>query len=216
MLGRRDLGDPATEHARSELLQKLKDDLTAGHLAKRFSRKAAKGGPYKDGENAFQIHEYKLGGALVEFLRKHTLAWAPPNPVRGNAQWWAVHPTLGETIMSTNAVALAKAHDLEIVTSDGPIHEFLLGTSAADVYDILIRQRLFGLPRPETEKVNDLLRFVIVSKFDLEKLSLEDIVELNQQRGDLSALKAALLAQVEDVGGVPDRDLWNVVLSKRA
>jgi hypothetical protein len=108
MLGRRDLGDPATEHARSGLLDKLKGDVTTRDLASRFSRQAAKGAPYKDGENAFQIHEYKLGGALIAFLRSNGLAWKPTNPVRGNANWWAVHPILGETIMSTNAVALAQ------------------------------------------------------------------------------------------------------------
>src|SRR5262249_17811396 len=38
----------------------------------------------------------------------------------------------------------------------------------------------------------------------------------NQQRGDLSALKAALVAQVEDVGAVPTQEVWNDVLEVRA
>lgn len=216
MLGRRDLDDPATEHARSVLLQKLREDVVALDLRERFSRKGAKDGPYSDGENAFQIHEYKFGGALLEFLLEHDLAWPPTNPVRGNARWWAVHPVLGEAIMSTNAVALAKAHDLEIVTSDGPIHQGLLGSTAAEVYDILVRRQVFGLPRPDTEKVNDLLQFVIVSAFDLDRLSLDDIAEMNRERSDLSALKAALLARVEDVGAVPDKEVWNDLLAVRA
>jgi hypothetical protein len=216
MLSRRDLDDPATEHARTELLGKLQEDLSAHKLADRFSRAAAKAGDYADGENAFQIHEYKFGSDLLELLRLHDLVWEPTNPVRGNARWWAVHPALGEAIISTNAVALAKAHDLEIVTSDGPIHQGLLGSLAPDVYDILVRREVFGMPRSDTGKVNDLMRFVIVSAFDLDSLSLEDIAEMNRQRSDLSALKAALLTQVEDVGAVPDREVWNDLLSVRA
>jgi hypothetical protein len=216
MLGRRDLDDPATELARAQLLDKLQEDVAALELAVRFSREAARSGPYADGDNAFQIHEYKLGGELLGFMRTHGLAWAPTNPIRGGARWWAVHPLLGEAIMSTNAVALAKAHDLEIVTSDGPIHQALLGATAGDVYDTLVRRQLFGMPKTETEKVNDLMQFVIVTAFDMEKLTLDQIVELNQQRSDLSALKAALLAQVDDLGGVPDQEAWHDLLAIRA
>ncbi len=60
------------------------------------------------------------------------------------------------------------------------------------------------------------MRFVIVSAFDLETLPLEAIADLNQQRSDLSALKAALVAQVEDVGAMPDREVWHDVLAVRA
>jgi hypothetical protein len=143
------------------------------------------------------------------------MAWEPTNPVRGNARWWAVHPILGDTIMSTNAVALARAYDLEIVTSDGPIHQSLLGTNAEGVYDMLVRQQVCGMQRSNTEKGDDLLRFVVISRFDLDKLSVEDIAELNRKRNDLSALKSALLAQVEDVGAMPDREVWHDVLSVR-
>ena len=216
MLGRRDLGDPATEHARSVLLENLRDDVNTHDLSARLSREAANGGRYADGENAFQIHEYKLGGKLFDFLQSHSLTWEPTNPVRGNARWWAVHPILGETIMCTNAVALAKAYDLEIVTSNGPIHQALLGTEATEVYDILIRQKVFGIPRTDTGKVNDLMRFIFVSSFDLENLSLEDIAELNKQRSDLSALKSTLLSQVDDVGAMPDQEVWHDVLEVRA
>jgi hypothetical protein len=213
MLGRRDLGDVATEHARLELLHKLEAD--AALLTPRFSREAAKA-EYKDGDNAFQIHEHKIGGAMVEFLKSGKLVWPPTLPVRGGATWWAVHPVLGEAIMSTNAVALAQAHDLEIVTSEGPVHQSLLGTTASTVYDTVIRHSVFGLPRPDTEKVNDLLRFVILSSFDLDKLSPADIADLNRQRADISALKSALLAQVDDLGAMPDRQAWNDVLAAKA
>jgi hypothetical protein len=113
-------------------------------------------------------------------------------------------------------VALAKGHDLEIVTSDSPMREALLGSTADEVYDILVRQRVFGMPRSDGQKANDLLGFVIVSEFDLESLSLADIAELNQQRTDLSALKAALLAEVADLGAVPGREAWNDLLAVRA
>ncbi len=189
MLGRRTLDDPATEYARSELLAKLHEDVSmdrsADGLVSRFSREAARSGPYVEGDNAFQIHEYKLGGALVEFLHSHGLAWEPATPVRGDAHWWAVHPVPGEAIMSTNAVALAQAHDLEIVTSDGPIHQALLGTTAGDVYDVLVRPRCFGIPRPDAGKVNDLARFVIVTALDVDALSFEDVAALNRERADL-------------------------------
>jgi hypothetical protein len=216
LLGRRDLADPATEHARSVLLENLKEDLAARDLAARFSRQAARTGPYANGENAFQIHEYKLGGAFINFLESHGLAWDPPIPIRDGARWLAVHPTLGEAIMSTNAVALAQAHDLEIVTSDGAIHQSLLGTTPETVYDILVRRQVFGMPRPAAKKVNDLMRFVILSSFDLEKVSFEEIAELNLQRQDLSALKTALLSQIEDIGPMPDKEQWQHVVAQRA
>jgi hypothetical protein len=214
MLGRRELDEPATDQARVALLRKLEEDFSEYNIPTRFSRDAAVSA-YPDGENAFQIHEYKIGSALIEFLKNHGMAWQPTRPVRGGAPWWAVHPLLGETIMSTNAVALATAHDLEIVTSDGPIHQSLLGARTGDVYDTLVRQQLFGLPREDTVKVNDLVRFVFLSAFDLQKLSVSDIAELNRQRADLAALKAELLSEVKDVGGMPDREVWQDVLSVR-
>ena len=216
MLGRRDLDDPATEYARGQLLEMLQQDVSGPGFIDRFSRQAAKDGGFVDGENAFQIHEYKLGGKLLEFLNAHQLAWEPANPIRGDAHWWAVHPVLGEAIMSTNAVALAQAHDLEIVTSDGPTHQALMGTTASDVYDTLIRQRVFGRPRSETGKVNDLMRFVIVSAFDLDRISPDEIADLSRQRRDVAALKAAILSEIEDVGAVPDREVWDDVLSIKA
>lgn len=216
MLGRRDVGDPAIEHSRAELLAKLEEDLVEGDLAARFSRDAARTGDFADGENAFQIHEYKIGGRLLEFLAEHGLAWEPTLPVRGNARWWAVHPQLGEAIMSTNAVAIARANDLEIVTSNGPIHRALMGASPADVYDTLIRQAWTDNGRSETQKVNDLMRFVIISAFDVTKLSAADIAELNQNRSDLASLKAALLGEVNELPNVPDREAWNDLLAVRA
>lgn len=216
MLGRRDVGDPGIEHARAELLAKLEEDLVSADLRGRFSREAARASDYENGESAFLIHEYKIGGALLKFLRKQGLAWDPPAPIRGEARWWAVHPRLGEAIMSTNAVAIARLYDLEIVTSDGPIHQSLMGASAADVYDTLIREKGAASPRAETQKVNDLMRFVIISAFDVGGLTPADIAELNQNRTDLASLKAALLGEVNDLGAVPNREAWNDLLAMRA
>src|SRR5262249_30671527 len=80
----------------------------------------------------------------------------------------------------------------------------------------VVRERIFGLPRTDSQKVNDLMQFVIISAFDMQKLTIEDVSELNQQRGDVSSLKASLLAQVEEVGAVPDREVWENLLSVRA
>jgi hypothetical protein len=84
------------------------------------------------------------------------------------------------------------------------------------VYDILIRNRAFGKARSETQKINDMMRLVIVSAFDLADVPLERIVELNKERRDIGALKAAILSEVNDVGAMPDREVWDDALAVRA
>ena len=213
MLGSRDLNDPFTEHARSVLLSKIKADVEHRNLTTRYSRAMAAEKP--GGTDAFQIHEYKMKGELVDYLKSTGLAWEPSIPERGGARWWAVHPDLGEAIMSTNAVALAKTRGQEIVTAYGSLHEALLGTEPEHVYDALIGASLPGA-LTDTRKVNDLLRFVIVSKLDLSKLSLEQIADFNREGEDLAALKKELLDAVADFGVAPDLEVWNDAMKERA
>src|SRR6185503_18706367 len=100
-------------------------------------------------------------------------------PLNKTDNWFAVHPTVGQTILSTNAVALANKYDLEIVTDSGPVHSALLGANAGEVYDIMMRDT-GNVGRSDSEKANDLFRYVIVTEFDLSDLSNEEIVRLNR------------------------------------
>jgi len=218
MLRRRSLDDGYVEQAQTILSRKLAEDLEASRrFAASFSQAAAAAdGRYSDGANAFQIHEDKIAYELLNRLRKHDLAWDPERPVRGGARWWAVHPRMGEAIIGTNAVALATGHDLEIVTNEASIHDALIASDADSVYDRLIRSTPVKQARDDATKVNDLMRFVVYSEFDIDSLSPEQVLELSQKRADISALKAKLASLVADVGAVPDREVWDDYLRERA
>jgi len=214
MLGIRKIDDEKTAPERQVLLDRVTEDVEKADLRARFSEKSTR---RELGEQAddFQIHEYKVKGKFIDYLVANQLAWKPARPLTERSKWFAVHPTIGQTILSTNAVALARKHDLEIVTESGPVHASLLGADAGDVYDALIREDRGG-GRSDSEKVNDLFRFVVITEFDLKDLSLEEIVRLNLARGDLAALKSQLLKQVDDLGAMPTQEMWNDALRARS
>jgi hypothetical protein len=213
MLGIRKIDDHETHEERLVLLNRIKEDVEKRDLAARFSESATRR-EFGEKADAFQIHEYKINGAFLEYLTAVTLAWKPSTPLNKTDNWFAVHPTVGQTILSTNAVALANKYDLEIVTDSGPVHSALLGANAGEVYDIMMRDT-GNVGRSDSEKVNDLFRYVIVTEFDLSDLSNEEIVRLNRARGDLATLKSALLKQVDDLGRMPTREAWNDALRAR-
>jgi hypothetical protein len=219
MLRRRDLNTPEIYHAQCIVSERIEQDLRHDREAfrDRFSCEAAEQDKrFKDGRNAFQMHEYKFLLPLRDLLHEQQLIWEPSRPVRGNARWWSIDPDLGEVIMSINAVALAKTRQLDIVTSEGLLHEALAAMEPGAIYEVMVRRRPLAAVMDQGHMVNDLMRFVIYDHFDLASLPNEQVVELSRQRADVSSLKAELARLLQEVGTAPDREIWEDQLKEKS
>lgn len=146
-----------------------------------------------DGAQAFQMHRGKMI-PLVEFLTENKLAWKATGFRRDRPDdWLALHPKLGEAIMSTIAVAIARDSGLGIVTGEGRIHRAL-----AELDEALILQQLAGISAaPARQKNTDRLRddlalTIFTTGFDVSKLTPIQIAELIREGKDLSRFKQRL------------------------
>jgi hypothetical protein len=157
-----------------------------------------------DGEK-FQMHRGKMY-PLVDFLRSQNLAWPVSPMVQAHPDdYLAVHPKLGEAIMSTIAIAIAKEKGLGIVTSSGGIHRAL-----ADQNEDLVFQQLTGLapatPGPAwTQPATDEFAMTILTTaFDVSKLRAQQVAELVREGKDLSAFKKRLDDELRGARLIPN------------
>jgi hypothetical protein len=154
---------------------------------------------------SFEIHEGKML-MLVDFLRNHDLAWPVQTLSQINpANWLAVHPKLGEAIMSTIAIAIAKENGLGIVTSSGQIHRAL-----ADQDEELVFLRLTGqVPASSADSwaqsyTDEFAMTILTTAFDVTKLSAKQIGELVREGKDLSAFKKRLDDELRAARPIPN------------
>jgi hypothetical protein len=181
---------PAVWQAQERLLKQLRKQ--SSKFVNQFTFAKTKEQYPPNGE-VFQMHQGKMM-PLVDFLRGHKLAW----PFRTFRQvnpddWLAVHPKLGEAIMSTIAIAIAKENGLGIVTSSGEIHRAL-----ADQNEDLVFQNLTGqvssmsAPNWTQNATDEFAMTVLTTNFDVSKLSAKQVSELVREGKDLSAFKKRL------------------------
>ena len=143
------------------------------------------------GEDTFQLHRDKMNWNLLRFLEDKGLAWAPSKLDRG-ANWIAMHPVMGEAFMSTIAAAIANHNGLDVVTDSGPVHAALAHRDEDAIYDQLIRGReLFKKPK-KSSVVNEIIELVIITKFDLSRITTKEIARMSKDREGLFALRVAL------------------------
>jgi hypothetical protein len=136
--------------------------------------------------DSFEIHKMKIE-PLVQTLLDHQLAWKVTE--RRGEDWLAVHPDLGEVIMSTLAVAVADFDGLSIVTPSHGAHA--ITTSPAHQRAL---ERLLGtLPRLAADPAGELLQVVMQSVvFDVSTLTIKKIAALLDRREDLISLRTVL------------------------
>jgi hypothetical protein len=159
--------------------------------------------------SAYRIHTGKMMYELAEYLVKNSLASQTTKPgtyLEQYGEWVFVHESLGEAIMSTIAIAIARDKGLDIVTSDRLLHHALAVLDEDEVF-----ARLVGIGKGDkdttaAEKVDDLAEMVMTTCFDLDKLGAKEIGELARNGQDLRAFKTKILPIAESIPEIRNED----------
>ena len=122
--------------------------------------------------------------------------------------WLAVHPLVGEAIMSTIAIALARDKGLDIVTSSGEVHHALVTQSEEEAFNSILLNNIKP-PEPSarmdiTDKANQLTEIFMLAYFDLSRLTPNQIGELVRNGHDLRNFKRALIPIAESLPDIPN------------
>lgn len=175
--------------AGSRLAARFAADPKASQFRESYSRSATVNSFGSDA--VFQIHKDKFASALEETLRDLELVWRPSIPRRGD--WLAVHPVIGEIVMSIAAVAAARHKGCDILTDTKRNHLAAASDDEEAIYDKLLGRMSNESKVRETEarEVGDL---VIATTFDLSGLKPADFGALSREREALFDFKV-LLAQ---------------------
>jgi hypothetical protein len=195
--------DSDVHHAQIRLLEVLREN--AELFRERYSQEAA----LKDFGNAYDSFEMHAGKLLVElhdYLMETGLGWYTGRIRDENSEnrWVALHPMLGEAVMSVLAIAIAKERKLDIVTISGRVHHSLAVQDENEVLDTLLGKRVKREEVPVGEKVDELAEIVLTTTFDLSRLDAEQIAELVKEGKDLRAFKNSLVPLAEELPDIPD------------
>ena len=151
--------------------------------------------------DTYQIHAGKAP-ELLEELRRMGLAW---HLRLHDHSWCAVHPRLGEAIMSCVAIAIAQAKKLDIVTDLPNLHSALVSQDEAAVID-----RLLGPPESQLQRrvtspsADELAQLVVFTAFDVSELSPQTIAELIADGKDLRRFKQRAGELAATIPAIPD------------
>jgi hypothetical protein len=196
-------GDSPVSAAQQRLLTVLHEN---GALVKeRYSRTVAVR-DLGDKADSFEMHAGKMLAPLHDYLMSNDLGWYSRRTQSDNAdnRWVTLHPTLGEAIMSLIAIAVAKHASLDIVTSSREIHHALAVQDMNEVLDLLLGRYPERKDATVDEKVDELAEVVMTTFFDLDKLTAEQIAELQKEGKDLQAFKNSLVPYAEELPDLAD------------
>jgi hypothetical protein len=191
----------AVARAQERLLRKLKEHESI--IVERFSRRSS--GCHYGKINLYTMHREKIHDEIWNYLIDNNLAKArgrKKNDPYGD--WVDIEPALGDAIMSTIAVALARAKGLDIVTSDNGIHNAVAMQSEDDIFNTLLNLKEPEGEESDGDKVDELAQVVIRTKFNVSKLSAEQISELHKEGKSLIAFKKALLPIASQITKIED------------
>jgi hypothetical protein len=183
----------ATE-AQTLLLQRLKTDIDREGPAfvRRFGQAAARAVATNDA--GFQMHPGKMAGNLAAELRELGLAWTPEHPDDG--AYVELHPTIGETVLGSIAVACAADCGLSVVgDGEDKASQELNRLAPAGDYGAVYDRFIHGVrPRKQPsggtgQAAVDILLF---QHCDASALEPEDLVDLSAEREPIVRLKARL------------------------
>jgi hypothetical protein len=196
-------GSSPVSTAQHTLLKVLSDNDVL--VKERYSRAAAEH-DLGDKANSFEMHAGKMLAPLHDHLMANDLGWYSrrTRSDNGDNRWVTLHPTLGEAIMSLIAIAVAKDAKLDIVTSSSEIHHALAVQDVNEVLDLLLGRPHERKEATVDEKVDELAEVVMTTFFDLDKLTAEQIAELQKEGKDLRAFKNSLVPFAEELPDLAD------------
>ena len=195
-------GSPVHQ-AQNRLLKVLEDNAALVHS--RFSRDVAIR-DFPKNPDAFQMHTGKMLWGLADYLVSHELGWFARQlqSAASDTRWVALHPVLGEAIMSMIAIAIARAKGLDIVTSSGRVHHAMAVLDEDEVIDHLLERGTGRLATTPAELADELAEIVLTTRFDVSRLTAEQIAELIKDGKDLRAFKTALIPIAKSLPDVLD------------
>jgi hypothetical protein len=204
LLRRAYLGSGGVWDAQQKLVNRLSEDVRRDDsFIDRFGKESANRFVGAMDESSFYLHPGKMTGDLVRFLEQHNLAW-PATGDRGTRGFVAVHPLLGELIMSTLAIACAKDEGFNIVSENGRVHRCLANHDDLGAYKEFTRpqaERPEKISMPDGDKLFEILVF---QRCDASKLTPEVLGKLSAERQAIEELKAALEGIVRTIPKMQD------------
>jgi hypothetical protein len=196
------LGSLAVKDAQTKMLEVLTQH--EDYIRAQYSKENAKL-DYGERFESFLMHRGKLEG-LLDKLTEWKIAWNP-QPINMNEyepgepeEWFAMHPKLGEAIMSNFAIAVARDQGLDIVTYKADLHHKIAASTDEGVFAKLLGEN----PRPQVASkeanINDLAEITLSMNFDFTKLTAKNIADLIHDGKDLKNFKDSL---VKDAFSIP-------------
>jgi hypothetical protein len=153
---------------------------------------------YPTSANKYRIYYLKIDHRLRQCLVELKLAW------EDEPGWFSLHPRLGRAVMATIAIAVANDRGFDIVTSDNMVHRSVCTQRQADVFDELTGFLRHEPAQASQELVNELACVFMTTYFDVSKLSIEQIVELQSDGKDLRRFKDAILPIAQRIPDISD------------
>ena len=187
------LFSPRATSAQLHLAQRLEQDLHNPAFAEQYGLAETLAQRNQAGYG-FQVRLDKLDTSLKSVLAKG-LAWRPsiPEPYDpGSDQYAQMHPSVGEAVMATLALAVAQTDGLDIVgdARSGPLHPSLLRHEADKIYDAWLHPGLMSPPEHATGE--QVFEVFIRMRGNVQNLTAEQLRHLGADREPIQRLRARL------------------------
>lgn len=193
-----DLYSDSVSAAQKRLATKLRRDADNDLFVLKYGQ-AATQRLKAPGDLGFQIHAAKMVGKLVSALAEGGLGWKPglAEPYDFQEKYIEVHPSVGQAVMATLAIACAQDNGLDIVGDgrSGPLHQCLLERALDQVYDtwLSVEEQPLTAPAPVTgESLFEYIIGIPKDRSGLSALTPEIIYELSEERAQINRLMKKL------------------------
>jgi hypothetical protein len=153
---------------------------------------------YSDAE-CYKLHDSKFSDALSGVSRREEVRVARRQPTLRSDS-----PQLGEAIMSTIALGVARREGLDIVTASDEIHCVASVSDEREVFENLLRGEPLQKAPARENLTDDLAEIVMTTLFDFERLTAEQVAELQKDGKDLRKFKNKLASQAAEIPDIAD------------
>lgn len=203
LVGSYPLDSPEAYGAGVRLAVRFAPDLADPAFRERYSRVSTLA-QYGD-DSLFQIHHSKLAVPLRDALSKAELIWAPSLHGRplNRDDWLAVHPAIGNVIMSTAAATAACEKGCDVLTPSQRNHIVTASRDEDVIYATLLGKSGAGAVerKPDIVEIGNL---VVATTLDLSQLTAANYAALSQDTGALFDLRQLLADRAAIIPAMSD------------
>ena len=186
-----DLRTLNAQEAQQTLMSLIREDLDldADGFKRRFGMAAAK----RSGQPSFQMNLDKATLQMSQFLRENDLTWHPDLP--DNNAYSELHPSLGQAVMGTIAMACAEDAGLHILGVDSPrgkdvsveLNNTLSAHDQTGPYKRFVRQEISS--KRARADADQLFHVMVNLNCDVSKLDADSLAKLQDEREATRLLK---------------------------